>query len=637
MIKEIHFKNFKAYEDAAIKLRPITLLFGKNSSGKSSILKLMQLLKALADKRSIAGPLPTISDAHGLDLGHFHDYVYQHKNDRRIEIKLSCGPNPRDMIIMPPEHNAKLFYFNDGEKKSFDLFGSDEQIVKIAIAHSIEMPSGYIHSLTRCGPEDGVGFLPVKHVSDVDGERFVFELGRAISPSSHRYYLKNRINAIKGFEVFADYHAIKACDPSYEMLRSHAEKFGYDKCWNRSDTPTIDDLMVAGWVAGDKEAAKARSDAERLRRRVKTREQGLKDNQAAIEQSAGMIRESSGYKKALADLKDKHQDTLNFLQKEFSFQEFAEWSKHKLYATAYEYYEGSSLRPGRIVKMPSEDEFIACAKSRVQFVDDPIIDYRSVDYGLRCELETPLDSSDIDPLLEAGVLIAPDLGPAYEHLIIDECASIYSIGPSRNKPEHVYHAATSTNYVGFSGEHALSLLHKFPELLARTNKRLECLCGYKVHTQVVSQAASGYFTVSLRRSECDPVREDRFNDVGYGVSQLLPIIVQGETVEESIITIEQPELHIHPGLQAEFAQFLVESARRRDNTYLIESHSEHMVLRLQKLIRMKQVEHEDVGIYWVENTESGSTIRELPIDVDGEFLETWPNGFFPERMKEILG
>src|SRR5262249_53682217 len=77
-------------------------------------------------------------------------------------------------------------------------------------------------------------------------------------------------------------------------------------------------------------------------------------------------------------------------------------------------------------------------------------------------------------------------------------------------------------------------------------------------------------------------------DVGFGVSQLLPIVVQCLLSSNSIIVIEQPEIHVHPRLQAELADLLVASVVDRGNQLLVETHSEHILLRLQRRLRISQ-------------------------------------------------
>ena len=76
------------------------------------------------------------------------------------------------------------------------------------------------------------------------------------------------------------------------------------------------------------------------------------------------------------------------------------------------------------------------------------------------------------------------------------------------------------------------------------------------------------------------------SDVGFGISRILPLIVQGLAGQRQIITIEQPEVHLHPRLQADLSDLLASTVKEpRNHRYIIETHSEHLVLRMQRLIR----------------------------------------------------
>jgi predicted ATPase len=127
-----------------------------------------------------------------------------------------------------------------------------------------------------------------------------------------------------------------------------------------------------------------------------------------------------------------------------------------------------------------------------------------------------------------------------------------------------------------------------------------------------------------------------FADVGFGISQMLPIIVQAAGSKNRIISIEQPEVHIHPRLQAEVGNLLAECAKENQNQFLVETHSEHLVLRLRRLVREKKLAPEDVTVIHIRRGPNGSIVEQIGINEDGTFNQEWPGGFFPERMKELL-
>ena len=125
-------------------------------------------------------------------------------------------------------------------------------------------------------------------------------------------------------------------------------------------------------------------------------------------------------------------------------------------------------------------------------------------------------------------------------------------------------------------------------------------------------------------------------DVGFGLSQILPFIVQMLASTGKIISIEQPEVHIHPKLQADLGDLIAEAIKLPyEHQLLIETHSEHLILRLQKLVRLGKLTPDDVSILFVTRESNGSKATRFLLDEQGDFVEDWPGGFFPERLREL--
>jgi predicted ATPase len=124
--------------------------------------------------------------------------------------------------------------------------------------------------------------------------------------------------------------------------------------------------------------------------------------------------------------------------------------------------------------------------------------------------------------------------------------------------------------------------------------------------------------------------------VGSGFGQVLPILLACHAKRDSTFLIKQPELHIHPALQGDIADELIKSALECDNKLLIETHSEHLLLRVLRRIREGKLDPDKVSVVYVENTADGSLIREMPITPEGQLLRDWPGGFFEEGLREVL-
>ena len=135
-------------------------------------------------------------------------------------------------------------------------------------------------------------------------------------------------------------------------------------------------------------------------------------------------------------------------------------------------------------------------------------------------------------------------------------------------------------------------------------------------------------------------------DVGTGVSQVLPIVIATVLAESSLIAVEQPELHLHPAMQAELGDVFIGSALgKRKNTFLLETHSEHLILRILRRVRETSegrlpegktpVRPQDLAVLYVQQGPKGAEVIELPVTPDGDFSRPWPNGFFAERFQEL--
>ena len=138
----------------------------------------------------------------------------------------------------------------------------------------------------------------------------------------------------------------------------------------------------------------------------------------------------------------------------------------------------------------------------------------------------------------------------------------------------------------------------------------------------------------------------RTADVGTGVSQVLPVVVAALDRERPGITaVEQPELHVHPRLQVELGDLFAEQVDQ-DGIFLLETHSEHLMLRLLRRIEetasgelpegKPALKPDQVSVVYVEQIDGEVMATRLRIDETGEFIDRWPQGFFRERVAELF-
>ena len=134
------------------------------------------------------------------------------------------------------------------------------------------------------------------------------------------------------------------------------------------------------------------------------------------------------------------------------------------------------------------------------------------------------------------------------------------------------------------------------------------------------------------------------HDIGVGISQVVPVVVAAFGSNNRIIAIEQPELHLHPAIQAELGDLFIQSALGDfKNFFLIETHSEHLILRILRRIRETTrgkaetpVKPEDVSLLFVGELNKQTDFLNLRIDKNGRIIDRVPGGFFEEDFAEIF-
>lgn len=231
------------------------------------------------------------------------------------------------------------------------------------------------------------------------------------------------------------------------------------------------------------------------------------------------------------------------------------------------------------------------------------------------------------------------------------------LGPLRNHPQRIYQWSGDTPAsVGQKGEYTVAAIlaaqsegrmlnrgpkqakRSFAEFIAAWLKDLGVIHDFSVRP--VAKGRKEYEVLVKTHAKASEVK---ITDVGFGVSQVLPALVQAfYCPPHSTVWMEQPEIHLHPQVQAELADVFIsatqarEDGKSRDVQLIVESHSEHFLNRLQRRVAEGAVKPEDVAVYFCRRAGSSTELEPLSLNIFGE-IENWPENFFGDEMADIAG
>ncbi len=220
----------------------------------------------------------------------------------------------------------------------------------------------------------------------------------------------------------------------------------------------------------------------------------------------------------------------------------------------------------------------------------------------------------------------------------------YAFAPIRTRPQRTYDPLKDVPKP--EGSHIPMVLARiFLEEPERRNRLLESLNSF-------GQASGLFNSVEVKRKgqkESDPFQIGikttgpvvNLVDVGYGVSQVLPIIVDAvQNPKNTTFLLQQPEVHLHPRAQAELGSFLATLAKQQNKRFIVETHSDYLIDRIRMDIRDKKyLTPDDVEILYFEKSRSGVDIHTLEFDESGNVLNAPPTyrQFFLDEERRMLG
>ena len=226
-----------------------------------------------------------------------------------------------------------------------------------------------------------------------------------------------------------------------------------------------------------------------------------------------------------------------------------------------------------------------------------------------------------------------------ERAFKDLFSRIHHLSPLRQPPRHYYaYGGEHPKGVGQYGEQAIAaLLSGRIRLLSADEQILKWLQRLElIHSYRLQADSDGEKDYEFRLKQYKDGPEVQLTDIGLGVFQILPTLALCYYVPEgSILILEQPEAHLHPKTQADLTDVLIDVVKNRNIQIILETHSEHLLTRLQRRIAEEEIPASDTALYFCQVNDGTSEIERLGMDEYGN-ITNWPQDFFGDVTGELI-
>ena len=640
LISAVEIENFKGIgRPIRVDLRPITLLFGRNSAGKSTILHALCYAHELLSHGQVDAGRTELGGAQ-VDLGGFRRFVHAHDRDRKVRLRFEL--NLEDWTV-PARLWAKIKR-PDIEPEHAD--GYEEWLKTHDPATAVR--SGWVElavTWARLYAEPVLASYEVG-VNDSLAGRIVWTDGLASGANLEFNWAHPLFDPLRRHQSSqsrpapshaAASHARETLDPSSDEWQLHrVELYGPTRLpdWGEPLGFNVEDLatdrehgiespgsrnlprfraLVSGVFIGigdtlRNELARLRyiGPVRKLRPRVEA-EPGSADQESWSDGSAA-------WNRLLPAPPDPSRPDL--------LKEVNDWlARNDRLDTGYK------LRRRSTVELPADEDPVR----QIRFLDRLPTEYRN-------------DDGEVDP----------------EHWVRKQAAEIADLVGCDPDPIEARIKARHRDGGGESPEMEIPDQDD-PDLMEIIESNREI---YRFLTDCVAAVddieKGGSAIKALVRAIADAHPRPKLElvtagsekmvvrtpDIGVGISQLLPVVVAAlDPHRPGITAIEQPELHLHPKLQVELGDLFAQPVDD-GRVFLLENHSEHLMLRLLRRIEETHsgelpegkpaLKPDQVSVVFLEQVDGEVQATRLRIDETGEFIDRWPQGFFDERDDELF-
>ncbi|MBD2028232.1 AAA family ATPase [Leptolyngbya sp. FACHB-711] len=622
LVKSLTLGNFKAFANTQrIPIRPITLIYGPNSSGKSSIIHSLLLARHAFETGELDAYTTTIG-GDAVDLGGFGQYVY--KRDRRKLVEWGLELDPKQFPTRLNEFLKPIktltvsitIGLDAGQVRvqSFSIEGDREEIIYMSARQGGE--------ILRC---DRLNYdHPI--IAQIIDAIVATQTTATELTEADREAIESAINELAP-EITAQ--VLNWLPPGIEIADD-------DKYTTQKRRWKIPKAALASITAADTAALGRAFGREGI-------VGGLADSTAALF-GAGMLPIGSG------GSGDRQQDLVTILQfwlvrrlhdLILGISQTVESDFKRLrYLGPFRSYPPRHFGAAR--QQDSNWEAGGGAAWQTLLTNTKVREKVNFWLSNPERMKTPyqLVLRDFIPGSDLATEMLPLLNEAFQKLAVKLIAHASGFG-----------AEIQSEIERLMGDiESLSA----PDRPAHTLPEIEELISILLDTEDVSDEWVKHLATSSSERTVDLVLVDQrsqtpvsHRDVGIGVSQVLPILVSCYALENSKVAVEQPELHLHPRLQSELADVFIESALGgQKNTFILETHSEHLLLRIMRRMRETYnktlpegclpVTPDDICVLYVDPVGPSSIVQEMPLNKRGELVKAWPGGFFEEGLEEVF-
>ena len=636
-IEKLQLDNYKSFkEGAVVKLAPmVNLIFGKNSAGKSSIFQALRLFRqsyAAGNINSLNYESPPEYKGKGgfdIDIG-YKGIINEGNERKKLNLGIDVGTYSQEKSKISHAGSINFSY------KYIDKFYKGENLIQ-----NKTIPSSV--SFTNSKDSITIDFPKHKFFKETD-QKFESLLREApnLSFFSRRYNIRGPEKSAYG-SIYDPFYFTTKINVKKTELSSIREVYKiYKNCNEKKLTDFIKTLIFNFSLIQKNKKSKGDIpdyNNKKLREISRKLSRELYSNNLSVE------------------------ERLNWLMKN---QDVAE----VFYSTLFGYQEDNKLFKEIISDLKSmngflknrsmpESNFYNYFMKDIAYKTKNLIFFRNKFYKDPSKMKDKYfnyfndteDSSQFSVNILANILIRTDRPFQRNHNFVNfigiyDSANVrtstddamYPVDTAmkkmiivpglRSMPKRYFVKGMQTNYVGAQAENLAELLAN-PKIKKTVNEWLKKL---EIPYNVGISSSGNYYEIVFKPEKSNfSVAQTH---IGLGYPLILPFIVQCLISRNKIIVVEEPEVHLHPKIEADLAELVTYSSKNYSNQFIIETHSEEFLLRLLKNIRINKIIPSDVSINYITNDRKksyGSIANKILVNKYGQYTTPWKDDLFAER------